>query len=109
MVDHPHATTVRRRAAPARIGDDPLDDFDRAILGGAVRIDIQFKDRYQLRRDLELLAGACQRAIAATHQPHVKERSVLFEAKGAIAIARLQMSTTKSGRPRKNALSGETG
>jgi hypothetical protein len=105
MVDHPHATTVRRRRPEPMIGDDPLDDFDRMLIGGSVRIDIQFQDRYQLRRDLEMLAGACTRAIAATHRAHEKERSVLMDAKATLSVARMQMSTTKVGRPRKNALS----
>lgn len=102
MVDSPFAMETSRPPGE----DAPLSDLDRALIGGAVRLEVELKDRYHVRRVLEIWAGAIQRAIATTHKADLPERSVLMEVNYHLAMARLATSR-KKGKPLRTALSPE--
>lgn len=102
MVDSPYAMETKRPASDA----DPLNELDRELIGGAIRLEVELKDRYHVRRVLETWAGAIQRAIATTHKADLSERSVLMEVQHILAVARLTTSR-KKGKPLRTALSPE--
>ena len=106
MVDSPYAgEMVVRRPPLAPHEQPPLSEMDRDIIGrSSVRLEIALEDRYQVRRELEIIAGAIQRALAATHQDGLGERLVLLSIRDILGTARLRTSRRYQG-PRKTALS----
>lgn len=108
MVDHPHATDMVVKIPPRVPHEErALTDMDRDIIGRhAVRLELTLGDRYQVRRELEIWAGAVAQALAATHQPELSERLVLLSVRESLAGARLRTSRRYQGT-RKNSPSPE--
>lgn len=93
MVDSPYADEMVVRRPPLVPNEQAaLSQMDRDLIGKSIRLELALDDRYQVRRDLEAIAGAVQRALALTHQPEMAERSVLMEVKWVLMHARIKTS-----------------
>lgn len=101
MVDSPYVVE-HGKPRPELDQDSPGALLERLGLPKALRLELMLGDRYQMRRDMEVMAGALQQAIAATHQHGQSEREILFAVWSALSLAR-NATSTKHGRPRARA------
>lgn len=69
---------VERNMAPKMPGDGgELTDFDKKIIGAAVRIEIPFGDVYNMRRIADLLRGYAETLDVYSRRTDLPARSIL--------------------------------
>ncbi|MDI3304642.1 MAG: hypothetical protein QJR04_25170 [Burkholderia multivorans] len=74
----PEEVMAQRRAQEAR---DRLTDFDKAIIGGATRIEIPFCDVVNMRRIADLLRGYANTLDVYSRRTDLPARSILLHLK----------------------------
>jgi hypothetical protein len=60
---------------------EDLDEYDRKIIGTAVRLEIPFTSVYNMRRVAQVLIGYAEMLNNYSHRHDIKDRAILFHLK----------------------------